>query len=243
MDIRLARTAAVAALAALMVAVALTPPPAGSAAYADEPGPGWTVTEFGPLGPADRDLLVRVRLAGLWEAPAGKQAQDRARSDKVREIGHHISAEHIALDAEVLKVAAQLQVAVPDRPNAEQQGWLDELNGLRGETWDNVFIARLRVAHGKVFSVVAAVRAGTRNEVIREFAQKAVTIVMRHMTYLESTGLVDYSSLPAPPTPAAAPNSAAGPRTGGPPDPLIWLILATSLAVGAVTTARIRHPR
>ncbi|MEU7827298.1 DUF4142 domain-containing protein [Catellatospora sp. NPDC049133] len=240
MDIRLARTAALAAVAVLAAAVALTSPPA---AHAEETDPGWTVTEFGPLGPADRDLLVRVRLAGLWESPAGKQAQDRARSEKVREIGHHISAEHIALDAEVLKVAAQLQVAVPDRPNAEQQGWLDELNGLRGEAWDNVFIARLRVAHGKVFSIVAAVRAGTRNEVIREFAQKAVTIVMRHMTYLESTGLVDYNSLPAPPTPAAAPNSAAGPRTGGTPEPMVWLILATSLAVGAVTAARVRHPR
>ena len=223
--------------------MALTPPPAGSAAYADELGPGWTSTEFGPLGPADRDLLVRVRLAGLWESPAGRQAQDRARSEKVKEVGHHLDVEHTALDAEVRKVAAQLQVPLPDRPNAEQQGWLDELNELRGDAYDNVFAARLRAAHGKVFSVVAAVRAGTRNELIRQFAQQAVTIVMRHMTLLESTGLVDYTALPAPPTPAAAPGSAAGPRTGGPPDPLIWLILATSLAVGAVTAARVRHPR
>ncbi|WP_144119513.1 DUF4142 domain-containing protein [Catellatospora sichuanensis] len=236
MDIRLARTAAVTALAALAVAVVLTPPPA---AHAESLEPGWTVTEFGPLGPADRDLLVRVRLAGLWEAPAGKQAQDRARSAKVKEVGHHISGEHIALDAEVLKVADRLGVPLPDRPNAEQQSWLDELNGLRGAAWDNVFTARLRVAHGKVFSVVAAVRAGTRNEVIREFAEQAVTIVMRHMSYLESTGLVDYTSLPAPPTPVAA----AARRTGGPPAPLIWLILAAALAVGAVTAARIRHPR
>ncbi|MEV0455221.1 DUF4142 domain-containing protein [Catellatospora methionotrophica] len=236
MDIRQVRAAAVAAVAALAVTVALTPPPA---AHAEEPDAGWTVTEFGPLGPADRDLLVRVRLAGLWEAPAGKQAQDRARSEKVKEVGHHISSEHIALDAEVLKVADRLGVPLPDRPNAEQQSWLDELNGLRGEPWDNAFAARLRVAHGKVFSVVAAVRAGTRNEMIREFAQQAVTIVMRHMTLLESTGLVDYSALPAPPTPVPA----AARRTGGPPAPLIWLILAAALATGAVTAARIRHPR
>ncbi|MFD0593906.1 hypothetical protein ACFQZ4_16635 [Catellatospora coxensis] len=66
MNIRRARTAALAAVAVLAAAVALTPPPA---AHAEEPDPGWTVTESGPLGPADRDLLVRVRLAGLWEAP------------------------------------------------------------------------------------------------------------------------------------------------------------------------------
>src|SRR5687768_16892171 len=38
---------------------------------------GWTATKWGPLGPTDRDLLVKVRLAGLWEMPAGDQAQRR----------------------------------------------------------------------------------------------------------------------------------------------------------------------
>jgi hypothetical protein len=35
---------------------------------------GWVQTQWGPLGPADRDLLVKVRLAGLWEGPTGQQA-------------------------------------------------------------------------------------------------------------------------------------------------------------------------
>ena len=39
---------------------------------------------------------------------------------------------------------------------------------------------------------------------------------MRHMTLLESTGLVDYTALPAPPTPV---RRAAARRTGGPPAP------------------------
>jgi hypothetical protein len=34
------------------------------------------------------------------------------------------------------------------------------------------------------------VRAGTRSEVIRAFAQQANDVVMKHMTLLESTGLV-----------------------------------------------------
>ena len=35
---------------------------------------GWTQTQWGPLGPADRDLLAKVRQAGLWESPTGQQA-------------------------------------------------------------------------------------------------------------------------------------------------------------------------
>lgn len=36
---------------------------------------GWTQTQWGPLGPADRDLLVKVRQANLWEGPTGQQAE------------------------------------------------------------------------------------------------------------------------------------------------------------------------
>src|SRR5262245_47592643 len=66
---------------------------------------GWTTTEYGPLGPADRDLLIKVRLAGLWEMPAGEKAQQRAANPKVKEIGAKISAEHHALD-EATRAAA-----------------------------------------------------------------------------------------------------------------------------------------
>lgn len=69
---------------------------------------------------------------------------------------------------------------------------------LRGADFDRVFTARLRDAHGKVFTFVSAVRADTRNSLIRDFAGQAVDVVMKHMTLLEGTGLVDYSTLPTP---------------------------------------------
>ncbi len=236
----LSRAAALAAALLLALGpVAVAQP----AAAVDDLPPGWSLNEFGPLGPADRDLLVRVRLAGLWEAPAGQQAQERAGDQRIKDIGHHLMTDHLKLDVEVRRVAAKLGVALPDKPSPEQQGWLDEFSALRGDAYDRVWVARLRAAHGKVFGVVAGVRAGTRNQVIREFAQQAVTVVMKHMTLLESSGLVDYGSLPTAPAPAAAPVPAARNRVGGPPQPLIWLVLLAALAVGTVTAARVWRPR
>ncbi|MFC7757898.1 DUF4142 domain-containing protein [Catellatospora bangladeshensis] len=175
--------------------------------------------------------------------PAGQQAQERAGDQRIKDIGHHLMTDHLKLDVEVRRVAAKLGVALPDKPSPEQQGWLDEFSALRGDAYDRVWVARLRAAHGKVFGVVAGVRAGTRNQVIREFAQQAVTVVMKHMTLLESSGLVDYGSLPTAPAPAAAPVPAARNRVGGPPQPLIWLVLVAALAVGTVTAARVWRPR
>jgi putative membrane protein len=62
--------------------------------YADRAGTGQanlsagTVnTQWGPLSASDRDLIVRVRLAGLWELPAGQQAIERAPTRRSRRRG------------------------------------------------------------------------------------------------------------------------------------------------------------
>jgi predicted outer membrane protein len=165
-----------------------------------------TQTKFGPLTAADRDFLVRVRLAGSWEGPAGRKAQEKAGSPKVKDVGLNLIADHAQLDAKVKSIAAQLGVELPTEPNADQKKWLGEMDDAApGSDFDQVFVSRLRAAHGKVFAVVAGIRAGTRNGMIRAFAQTANQVVMKHMTILEGTGLVRFSELPPPPKPTTAP--------------------------------------
>jgi predicted outer membrane protein len=175
------------------------------------PDNGWTQTQWGPLGPADRDLLVKVRQAGLWEGPAGQQAQQRGSSARVREVGRLIAAEHADLDAQVREVSAQLGVPLPNEPTDQQNGWIGEIARQPVSAFDRTFVQRLRAAHGKVLPTIAQVRAGTRNDLVRRFATTSAQFVTRHHEYLESTRLVDYSALPEAPNPAAAAPAAAAP--------------------------------
>ncbi|MDQ4009702.1 MAG: DUF4142 domain-containing protein [Actinomycetota bacterium] len=195
------------------------------------PDNGWTQTQWGPLGPADRDLLVKVRQAGLWEGPAGQQAQQRASSPRVREVGRLIAAEHADLDAQVREVSARLGVPLPNQPSDQQKGWIGEIASQPVSDFDRTFVQRLRAAHGKVLPTIAQVRAGTRNELVRRFATTSAQFVTRHHEYLESTRLVDYSALPEAPAPAAAPPAAAA---AAPPAATAPLAAAASTpAVGA----------
>jgi predicted outer membrane protein len=157
---------------------------------------GWVQTQWGPLGPADRDLLVKVRLAGLWEQPTGQQAEQQASSPEVKNAGLHISGEHGSLDEEVRKVANQLGVLLPSSPTAQQVAWMNEISQQTGSEYDRMFVQRLREAHGAVLPIIAQVRATTRNELMRQFADTANQYVSRHIKYLEDTGLVDYAALP-----------------------------------------------
>ncbi|MFI9591807.1 DUF4142 domain-containing protein [Nonomuraea sp. NPDC052265] len=164
-----------------------------------------TRTPSGPLSAADIDLLIKVRQAGLWEMPAGEYAATRAQSQRVKQVGKQIMGEHQKLDQLTRDTAAELGVALPDEPNPDQQRWLAQLAAESGPAFDQDYANLLRAAHGKVFSTLALVRAGTRNDKIRKFAQEGINFVMRHMTYLESTGLVDHNQLPEPPPPSPVP--------------------------------------
>lgn len=171
---------------------------------------GWVSTKYGPLGPADRDLVIKVRQAGLWEMPVGQQMEQRATQQKVRDIGTKISNEHIELDAKTRAIATELGIVLPNQPSDQQQGWLREINAQAGDRYDETAVNRLRQAHGIVLPLLIAVRVGTRNAAVRAFADDAATYVTRHINYLESTGLVDFDALPEPPTPPPATVTSTG---------------------------------
>ncbi|WP_214368379.1 DUF4142 domain-containing protein [Pseudonocardia sp. H11422] len=166
------------------------------------PGSGFSdrrvQTETGELGPADRELLVKVRQAGLWEIPTGQQMQQQAMSEDVRELGGILAAEHTELDGIVRQTAGQLGVVLPSLPSDQQQAWMAEIGAQTGSQYDRVAVNRLREAHGGVLPVIAQVRTGTRNQAIRDFADIAQVFVARHIEHLESTGLVDFEALPEP---------------------------------------------
>ena len=186
----------------------LDPPPAGEPSVSAGPtgGAGLVETRWGPLSAADRDLLVKVRQAGLWEIPVGEQAAVRASRAVTRKNLGEIARQHARLDADVRKVAARLQVPLPDQPTEEQQGWIAEISAKQGLEYDKTAVARLRMAHGKVFPFIHQVRASTQNTLIRDFAERAAEFVNTHMDLLEETGLADATTLPTPPPVTSAPD-------------------------------------
>jgi predicted outer membrane protein len=199
------RLAPALALAAIMVsglwlgngsAPAITP--VAAAAAMPTPGPDEVMTKWGPLSEADKFFLDRVRQAGLWEIPAGQMAQQRAANPRVKEVGIHLINDHNALDDETRFVAAQLGHTVPNQASADQQRWMAEMNSLTGADFDLTFARLLRAAHGGVFAVIAQIRAGTRNDLIRQFATRTNSVVLKHISILEGTGLVNYEDLNKP---------------------------------------------
>jgi len=246
-----------AGLAALAVPLLVLAPVSAARAAGEVPVPvtSFDVRGVGQVGPADRDLMVQVRLAALWEIDAGNLAQRRAGDPRVRRIGQAVAAHHVVLDRLGREAARRLGISLPDQPNTDQLGWLAEMRGARSTAaFDQIFVNRLRAAAGEIFPAVATVRDATRNDAVRLFAQQANQVLMTQMTLLESSGIVDFGALPPAPDPVAAGNGPVpvdtqlidAARGSGFDTRIALLILAGAALIGAaaaihVVRSRSRH--
>jgi predicted outer membrane protein len=165
------------------------------AAPADLHGARTVATRYGALSELDRDFVTQVRLAGLWELPAGQQAEEKGSTDAVRTAGRHLVAGHTFLDRRVRDVAGELGLPLPGAPTAQQKQWLGTLDAAQGEEYDREFAGIPRLADGRIYALAAEVRASTRNSLVRALADDVNTTVLDHLKTLEATGFVDFAAV------------------------------------------------
>ncbi|MGV9278383.1 DUF4142 domain-containing protein [Streptomyces griseosporeus] len=149
-------------------------------------------TQWGPLTEADRDFVVKVRAAGLWEYPVGQMAVQKGASKEVVTAGQHLIDGHAALDTTCRKIAPMLNITLPNLASPQQQGFVAQLNADSGRQFDSDFANILRITHGSIFNTVAKIRSTTKNSLVRALADQANDTVLDHITVMEKTGLVNF---------------------------------------------------
>ena len=149
----------------------------------------------GELQQTDRTLLTRLKQHTLWATPASRLAAERATNRRVRAVAGRIAADQARLDVALRAVADRLAITLPAEPTAQERTWAAEISGDSGDAFDHVYVNRLRAEYGSLFGLASDVRAGTRDDDVRAFAQTAVDTSLGHLTLLESTGLAETTSL------------------------------------------------
>ncbi|WP_406270238.1 DUF4142 domain-containing protein [Actinacidiphila glaucinigra] len=178
-------------------------------------------TQYGPLTQLDRTFVTKVRLAGLWEFPAGQMGLQKGTTPAVKRAGQHLIDGHTNLDATCRTIAPQLGITLPNQPTQQQMGFLATMSSATGQDFDQKFANILRLAHGQVFSVVAQVRATTRNSLVRELADQANATVLDHITVLEKTGMVNFDQVAVDTTASPTNPAAAVPVSPAPGEPTL----------------------
>ncbi|GGQ22190.1 DUF4142 domain-containing protein [Streptomyces mutabilis] len=154
-----------------------------------------TNTVYGPLTEADRDFVVKVRAAGLWEHPLGLMAMERGTTPEMKEVGEHLVVGHARLDATCRRIAPELGIALPNLASPQQQQFVSTVDGTTGRQFDTTAVNIMRITHGQIFPAIADIRANTKNSLVRQLADQANDTVLDHITVLEKTGLVNFDQV------------------------------------------------
>ncbi|WP_328422039.1 DUF4142 domain-containing protein [Streptomyces sp. NBC_00443] len=151
-------------------------------------------TQYGPLTEADRDFVVKVRAAGLWEHPLGMMAMQRGTTPEMKEAGEHLVVGHARLDLACRKLASELNITLPNQASPQQQQFVATVDSKTGKEFDATGVAIMRVTHGQIFPAIAKIRGTTQNSLVRQLADLANDTVLDHMTILEKTGMVNFDA-------------------------------------------------
>ncbi|MGW4024725.1 DUF4142 domain-containing protein [Streptomyces sp. NPDC005009] len=187
-------------------------------------------TNYGPLTEADRDFVVKVRAAGLWEHPLGLLAMERGTTPEMKEAGEHLVVGHGRLDASCRKLSVELGITLPNVASPQQQGFVETVKATNGKEFDSTAVNIMRVTHGQIFPAIANIRANTRNTLVRQLADQANDTVLDHITVLEKTGLVNHEQVNFQQTsPPKMPREAVTPPAPQPGAPVLALEIPKGL--------------
>ncbi|KAB1139456.1 DUF4142 domain-containing protein [Streptomyces luteolifulvus] len=200
-------------------------------------------TQWGPLTEADRDFVVKVRSAGLWEYPLGEMAMQRGTTKEMKEAGEHLIVGHAGLDAMCRKIAPELNITLPNQATPQQQQFVATVDSKSGQEFDSTAVNIMRVTHGQIFPAIAKIRASTQNTLVRALADLANDTVLDHITVLEKTGLVNYDQVNfQQTTPPKLPKEQLTPPAPQPGAPVVVLTPRPDLDVNTGTPSPTPSP-
>ncbi len=149
-------------------------------------GAAGTATAVAAPSSQDTSWMVAAHQNNLSEISAGKAAQQKASSQKVKDLGAMFVRMHTTLDADLTAAAATLGVKLPGAPSAVQQATLDAVSAKSGAAFDSAWVTAQLAGHRVAQQATQKEIAGGTDASVGEVAKSALPVIQQHLTSLES---------------------------------------------------------
>jgi putative membrane protein len=133
---------------------------------------------------ADRTWMVAAHQSNLTEIAAGKAAQQKATSQKVRGLGQMFIDDHTANDAKLKAAAKTLGVSLPGSPNAAQRSALASVSAKSGAAFDSAWIASQITGHKQALAATDTELSNGSNSTVIALARATRPVVAKHLNEL-----------------------------------------------------------
>ncbi|MBL7257923.1 DUF4142 domain-containing protein [Paractinoplanes lichenicola] len=139
---------------------------------------------------ADRDAtFLRVaHQTNLAEIAGGRLAGQKSPSPGIRALAATLVRDHMAMDAEVIRVAALVRVRLPDEPSKKQQAIGARYEVTPPSLFDPLYVSTQMAGHAKALKGARQEAVSGADARVREVAAAAVPVIASHHRAFDDVG-------------------------------------------------------
>lgn len=133
----------------------------------------------------DQEFLTQAAAGGLYEVEAGKLAQGKASSNRVKSFGSMLVKDHEVVNDELKALARSKEVSLPTAIPADKQLRLDEL--VIAKNFDRKFVQEVGLDdHTTDISLFEKASKDADDSAVKAFARKNLPMLKAHRKQAES---------------------------------------------------------
>lgn len=127
------------------------------------------------------NFLVDAANGGLAEVDFGKIAKEKGLSDRVRNYGKMVEADHADANAKVKELADARKVTLPIETSAANQETMIALSKISGKEFDKAFMDKMVSEHERAITVFMDAADQSNDSGIRTFIANALPVLQIHL--------------------------------------------------------------
>jgi len=143
--------------------------------------PAPTVSPEAALTPFDREFMANAARSGMMEVQLGNAAARSAASNEVKRFGQRVATDHSQLSQTLRRLAATLNIELPQELEPEQRNMVSRVGNLSGKAFDSEYMKMMIDDHMKDIPEFERAASQTANPEIRQYASQALPMLRDHL--------------------------------------------------------------
>ena len=141
-------------------------------------GPGRAANE---IADSDREFLTEAASGGPMEVELGRTAAKNAGHKRVKEFGQRMAVDHGKADAELKRIAARKNVALPAEPADALRQKMERLSQLKGDEFDRAYMKEMVDDHEHDVEKFREASKEAKDPDVKAFAAKTLPTLEAHL--------------------------------------------------------------
>ncbi len=135
----------------------------------------------------DINFPQKAYSGGMMEVKLGKLAQQKASSEKVKQFGERMIADHSKGNEELKKIAEKNNIELPDSMLSKNQDLYNDLSKYSGRDFDKNYMDKMVEDHKEDIEEFEDASKNADNQEIRDWAKKTVPTLKQHLKLAQRT--------------------------------------------------------